>query len=119
MVTRMIELITQIDEQTYRELERRAQRRQRSVSEEAAELLRLALGTDRRCPHHAPPVPAHSAKIPLLYTQSRTHPRGSRVSMMTTLVIDASVAAQWLVPDNNTFIIHARRIREWRKAVRD
>jgi plasmid stability protein len=47
MVTRMIELITQIDEQTYRELERRAQRRQRSVSEEAAELLRLALGTDR------------------------------------------------------------------------
>jgi plasmid stability protein len=47
MVTRMIELITQIDEQTYRELERRAQRRQRSVSEEVAEILRQALGTDR------------------------------------------------------------------------
>jgi hypothetical protein len=39
----MVELITQIDERSYRELERRAQLRQRSVSEEAAELLRLAL----------------------------------------------------------------------------
>jgi hypothetical protein len=39
----MVELITQIDEGTYRELERRARLRQRSVSEEAAELLRLAL----------------------------------------------------------------------------
>ncbi len=47
MVPRMIELITQIDKQTYRELERRAQRRQRSVGEEAAELLRWALGTNR------------------------------------------------------------------------
>jgi plasmid stability protein len=37
----------QIDERIYRELELRAQRRQRSVSEEAAELLRLALDTDR------------------------------------------------------------------------
>jgi plasmid stability protein len=39
----MVELIMQIDERIYRELELRAQRRQRSVSEEAAELLRLAL----------------------------------------------------------------------------
>jgi plasmid stability protein len=43
----MVEIVTQIDEQTYRELERRAQRRQRSVSEEAAELLRQVLGTSR------------------------------------------------------------------------
>jgi plasmid stability protein len=43
----MVELIMQIDEYLYRELELRAQRRQRSVSEEAAELLRLALDTDR------------------------------------------------------------------------
>ena len=43
----MVELITQLDERTYRALERRAQCHQRSVSEEAAELLRQALGTDR------------------------------------------------------------------------
>jgi plasmid stability protein len=46
-VIQMVELIMQIDERIYRELELRAQRRQRSVSEEAAELLRLALDTDR------------------------------------------------------------------------
>ena len=46
-VIQMVELTMQIDERTYRELELRAQRRQHSVSEEAAELLRLALDTDR------------------------------------------------------------------------
>jgi hypothetical protein len=43
----MVELITQVDEFTYRELERRAKHRQRTVSEEAAELLRQAVGAER------------------------------------------------------------------------
>lgn len=43
----MVELITQIDESTYRELERRAKRRQRTVSDETAELLRQAVSADR------------------------------------------------------------------------
>ena len=42
-----VELITQVDESTYRELERRAKRRQRTVSDEAAELLRQAVSADR------------------------------------------------------------------------
>ena len=46
-VIRMIELTTQVDERTYRALERRARHHQRGVSEEAAELLRQALGMDR------------------------------------------------------------------------
>jgi hypothetical protein len=41
-VIQMVELITQIDESTYRELERRAKRRQRTVSDEAAEMRCLA-----------------------------------------------------------------------------
>jgi len=46
-VIQMVELTMQIDERTYRELELRAQRRQRSVSEEAAKLLQQVLGTNR------------------------------------------------------------------------